>query len=263
MVLGGPGVLDSYSGSSREASRAVRFRLAAAAPRLRVVICGGESAASSSLASTEVPRSDLMRFPDCDSLSAAMVSVCDRTDWLRLRSRTEPPALDEAMLPSLVRLVATFRRGRADRVSGSIADSSGRGSDGVSCSGAGTVAGIGSESFSFPLALPLVLLVLFVLAEFCSGRASGLKSSIGSGTGRGLAATGVPARLCDNFHLLFADTGVPTTLNGDREFIGVETDCLAWVTIGCIGGTPGLPVPGVCKADRPDWGCRLLMGVDT
>jgi hypothetical protein len=240
-------VLNWSSGSSRDASRTFRFRLAAAAPRLRVVICGGVSAASSSMASTDVPRSDLIRLPACDSLSAATVSVCDKIDWLRLRSRTEPPARDDAMLPSLVRLVAALRRGRPDRVSGSIADSSRRGSDGVSGSGAGTAVCVGSGSVSFPLPLPLTLDFRkpFVLAGLCSSTASGTKSSIGSGSGRGLAAAGVPTRLCDAFHLLLADTGVPATLCGDRELVGVEKDCLAWVTNGCIGGMPDRPVPGV------------------
>jgi hypothetical protein len=82
MDLGGPGVPnDRSSASSREASRALRFRRVesdeiGAAPRRRVDMCDGVSAAaSSSMASTEVPRSDLILLPVCDSLSAATVSV--------------------------------------------------------------------------------------------------------------------------------------------------------------------------------------------
>jgi hypothetical protein len=67
-VLGGPGVLKvPSSGSSSEASRALRFRRdesdeAGAAPRRRVDMCDGVSTEpSSSVGSTEVPRSDLMR----------------------------------------------------------------------------------------------------------------------------------------------------------------------------------------------------------
>jgi hypothetical protein len=82
-VLGGPGVLkEASSVSSREASRALRFRRVeneeevGAAPRRRVDMCEGVSKEpSSSTGSTEVPRSDLIRLPACDSLSAAMVSV--------------------------------------------------------------------------------------------------------------------------------------------------------------------------------------------
>ena len=70
MTLGGPGVLNDWSSvSSIEASRALRFRRferdeAGAAARRRVDMCDGVStAASSSMASTEVPRSDLILLP--------------------------------------------------------------------------------------------------------------------------------------------------------------------------------------------------------
>lgn len=94
------------------------------------------------------------------------------------------------------------------------------------------------------------------------GVVNGTKSSMGSTAGRGLAA-GVPERLIDFFHKLLADVGVPMALSGDRELSGVENDCLAWVTSGCIGGTPGLPVPGVLTFDLGPCWCRLLTGVET
>jgi hypothetical protein len=148
IVRGGPGVLKWSSGSSSDASRALRFRRVAA-PRLRVVIWEGVSTDSSSMASTEFARSDLMRLPACDSLSAATVSVCDRMEWLRLRSRTEPPARDEAMLPGLPRFGGAFRRDRPDRVSisGSTIESS-------SGSGAASSGGACSASFSLPFPFP-------------------------------------------------------------------------------------------------------------
>jgi hypothetical protein len=132
-VRRGPGVPNwGSSGSSKEASRALRFRRVdaeagasddPAPPRRRVDMCNGVSV-ESSMASIEVPRSDLIRLPTCDSLSAAIVSVCDKIDRLRLRSRTEPPAREDAMLPGLVRFAGAFRRERPDRVSGSNKDSS-------------------------------------------------------------------------------------------------------------------------------------------
>jgi hypothetical protein len=81
-------------------------------------MCDGVSVVSS-MASMEVPRSDLIRLPACESLSAAIVSVWERIEWLRLRSRPEPPAREDAMLPGLVRFAGAFRRDRPDRVSGS------------------------------------------------------------------------------------------------------------------------------------------------
>lgn len=133
MVLGGPGVLNWSSGSSSEASRALRFRrvemgavvwAAAVARRRRPrEACVGVSADSSSIASTEVPRSDLI-CPAWESLSPATVSVWESMDLLLLRSRTEPPARDDARLPGLPRLLGPFRRERPDRGSGSGKDSS-------------------------------------------------------------------------------------------------------------------------------------------
>jgi hypothetical protein len=67
-----------------------------------------------------------------------------------------------------------------------------------------------------------------------------------------------------DFHLLLAETGVPIALCGDLEFIGVENECLAWVTSGCVGGMLARPVPGVWTFARPVCdSCRLLTGVDT
>lgn len=48
---------------------------------------------------------------------------------------------------------------------------------------------------------------------------------MGSGTGRGLAA-GVPAKLIDFFHILFAESGVPIALCEERELTGVEKEYL-------------------------------------
>jgi len=123
-------VLSLSSGSSREASRAFRFRrvkagaVGAAARRRRRDACEGVSVASSSVGSTDVPRSDLIWWPDCDSLSPATVSVWERIDRLLLRSRTEPPALDEFRLPGLVHLMGPFRLERPVRGSGSSSESS-------------------------------------------------------------------------------------------------------------------------------------------
>lgn len=209
------------SASSSDASRALRF-LRVAAPRLRVVICDGVSTESSSIASTDVARSDLMRLPACDSLSAATVSVCDKMEWLRLRSRTEPPARDDAMLPGLFRFGGALRRDRPDRVSCSTG-SSAFGSE------EGTASGTGSStagSLSLPLPLARDLRCDFGFDGLCLGVVNGTKSSMGSGTGRGLAA-GVPERLIDFFHRLLADVGVPVALYGDRGLSGVENDCLA------------------------------------
>jgi hypothetical protein len=77
------------------------------------------------------------------------------------------------------------------------------------------------------------------------GDTSGAKSSMASSIGRGLAVTGVPAKLREVFHRVLAESGVSRALGGERESRGVEKDCLAWMTNGCIGGMPGLPVPGV------------------
>jgi len=62
---------------------------------------------------------------------------------------------------------------------------------------------------------------------------------------------GVPAKLSDFFHRLFAEPGVPMALSGERLLTGVENDCLACVTRGCIGGMLGLPFPGVCTFVLP------------
>jgi hypothetical protein len=226
IVLGGPGVLKWSSGSSSDASRAFRFRRPLVAARPRVVICEGVSTDSSSMASTEVPRSVLMRLPACDSLSAATVSVCDKIDGLLLRSRTDPPAREDARLPGLVRLGATLRRDRPDRVSGSTAESSGRDSVGVSGSGAESPAGTASISFSLPLPFALDFRGAFAFGGLGLGDPETTKSVMASTVGRGLPATGVPAKLRD-FHPVLAETGVAMALRGEREFIGVEKDCRA------------------------------------
>ena len=231
-VLGGPGVLkDASSFSSRDASRAFRFRRdesdeAGAAPRRRVDMCDGvPTEPSSSVGSTEFPRSDLMRRPACDSLSPATVSVCERMDRLRLRSRTEPPAREEAMLPGLVRFAGAFLRERPDRVSGSSKESS-------SWSWCWEFCGVSTsivDSCSASLPLPFVRDLRCVLAfgGVCFDRISGGTSSRGSTSGRGLAALpGVPVKL-DRFQRLLAETGVARALCGERAFIGVEKDCLA------------------------------------
>lgn len=222
IVRGGPGVLNWSSLSSNDASLALRLCLVFAAPRLRVDI-DGVSTASSSIASTDVPRSDLMRLPVCDSLSAATVSVCERIDWLLLRSRTEPPARDEVIDPGLVRLAGAFRLDRPERVSISMEGSS-CAADGVSasCGGSSTAS---SDSFSFAFPLPFDFRVDLGRDGLGFGRVMGSKSSIGSITGRGLAA-GVLFKLCI-FHLVFADSGVPVTLSGDRLLRGVDSECRA------------------------------------
>lgn len=64
--------------------------------------------------------------------------------------------------------------------------------------------------------------------------------------------------------MVFAETGVPMALSGERLLVGVENDCRAEVTSGCIGGTPGLPVPGVCMLALLGGACcRPLTGVET
>lgn len=166
------------------------------------------------------------------------------------------------MLPGLFRFGGALRRDRPDRVSCSTV-SSAFGSEVGTESGTGSSTGVCSGSLSLPLPFARDLRCDFGLDGLCLGVVSGTKSSIGSGTGRGLAA-GVPERLVDFFHKLLADVGVPMALCGDRGLSGVENDCLACVTSGCIGGTPGLPVPGVWTFDLVPGGCcRLLTGVDT
>jgi hypothetical protein len=115
-----------------------------------------------------------------------------------------------------------LRRDRPDRVSTSTTVSSGW----DSVSGATSSAGACSGSFSLPFPLARGLRCDLGFAGLCLGVSSGTKSSIGSGTGRGLAA-GVPVKLIDLFHTLLADTGVPMALIGERELIGVEKECLA------------------------------------
>lgn len=65
------------------------------------------------------------------------------------------------------------------------------------------------------------------------------------------------------FQKLLADNGVPAALCGERALIGVEKDCLAWITNGCTGGIPDLPVFGVWTLLLIEDCCRLLVGVDT
>lgn len=234
-ILGGPGVLNMASScSSREASRALRFRrvesgaeVVAPPPRLRVDMCDGVSAdPSSSMASTEFARSDLIRLPVCDSLSAAIVSVCERMDWLLLRSRTEPPARDDAILPGLVRFAGAFRLDRPERVSGSSMDSS-SGSSGCFVLGGVSVSAMESCSGSFPFPFALDLRCAFAFGGLCFIRMSGGTSSRGSTSGRGLAGMAGASPRLERFQRVLADTGVPSELTGERGFVGVETECLA------------------------------------
>lgn len=52
--------------------------------------------------------SDLILLSAWVSVSAAMVSVCERMEWLLLRPRSEVCVWDEAMLPGLARLTGAF-----------------------------------------------------------------------------------------------------------------------------------------------------------
>lgn len=122
MVRREPGVSGVSSDSAREASRAFRFRrveadaVVCATPRRRVVACKGVLDVSSSVASSKDPlRSDLIPWPTWESVSA-IVSVWDNTDRLLLRSRTEPPAREEATLPGLPRFIGALRCDRPCRV---------------------------------------------------------------------------------------------------------------------------------------------------
>lgn len=63
-------------------------------------------------------------------------------------------------------------------------------------------------------------------------RISGGTSSSGSTSGRGLAGVAGDALKLDRFQKLLADTGVPRLLCGERALVGVESDCLAWMTRG-------------------------------
>jgi hypothetical protein len=163
------------------------------------------------------------------------------------------------MLPGLVRLAGAFRRERPDRVSGSSKESSSWSLTSLEFCGVSASA-TDSWSVSFPLPLDLDLRCDLVFAGLSFGRISGGTSSSGSTSGRGLEEVDcVPLKLV-RFQKLFADTGVPKELCGERAPKGVESDCLAWVTRGWTGGAPGLPVPGVCRFARD--GCRLLVGVE-
>lgn len=113
-------------------------------------------------------------------------------DWLLLRSRTEPPAREEAILPGLARLAGALRRDRPCRVFKSVAGSSSwsatcgvAGAELPSCVGASS----DSSSVSFPLALPFVLDFRddVALDELDCDPDKGRKSSIGSSSGRGVA----------------------------------------------------------------------------
>ena len=119
----------------------------------------------------------------------------------------------------------------------------------------------GSCSTSFPLPFTRDLRCVFDFGGVCFGRRRGGTSSRGNTSGRGLAGVpGGPVKL-DRFQRLLADTGVARALCGERALIGVETDCLAWTTRGCICGAPDLPVPGVCTLALDS--CLLPTGVDT
>ena len=143
-------------------------------------------------------------------------------DLLLLRSRTEPPALEDARLPGLARLPAALRLERPVRGSGSIRFSSVcslRSLGSGSASSCGVVDCSTSLSISLPLPLPLVRDLRCALALgglSVSGRIGGTSSS-GSTSGRGLAGVpGVPLKLC-RFQKLLADSGVPMALCGERD----------------------------------------------
>ena len=181
-------------------------------------------------------------------------------DWLLLRSRTEPPAREDAMLPGLVRFAGAFLRERPERDSGSSKDSSSWSWDCLEFCGV-SVSVAGSCSTSFPLPFTRDLRCVFDFGGVCFGRRRGGTSSRGNTSGRGLAGVpGGPVKL-DRFQRLLADTGVARALCGESALIGVETDCLAWTTRGCICGAPDLPVPGVCTLALDS--CLLPTGVDT
>jgi hypothetical protein len=163
------------------------------------------------------------------------------------------------MLPGLVRFAGAFLRERPDRVSGSSKESSSWSWVCFEFCGVSTSM-TESCSASFPLPFARDLRWAFAFGGVCFGRIKGGTSSRGNTSGRGLAGVpGAPVKL-DRFQRLLADTGVARALCGERVFVGVEKDCLAWMTRGCICGAPGLPVPGVCMLALDD--CRLLAGVD-
>lgn len=181
---------------------------------------------------------------------SAIVSVWDKIDRLLLRSRTEPPAREEATLPGLPRFAGALRRDRPCRVPESGAGTSnelaGRGVSGCpSVSGASLSSDAFSESFSFALPFPLGFRCDLGFAGLCFEALSGTKSSMGSTTGAGVPGMppGVPGIW--GFQKVFADLGELVALCGDRLLTGVENDCRAWVTNGCIGGASGLLAPGV------------------
>jgi hypothetical protein len=172
--------------------------------------------------------------------------VWDRIDRLLLRSRTEPPAREEAALTGLPRFVGALRRDRPCRVPESGAGTSNE-LVGSGVSGCTSASGLSSDvlSDSLALALPLGFRCDLGLAGLCFEELNGTKSSIGSMSGRGVpgAPPGVPGIW--GFQKVFAERGVLAALWGDRLWSGVEKDCLAWVTNGCAGGAPGLLAPGV------------------
>jgi hypothetical protein len=181
---------------------------------------------------------------------SAIVSVWDITDRLLLRSRTDPPARDEATLPGLPRFTGALRRDLPCRVPESGAGTSnelvGSGVSGCpSESGTGLSSDVFSISFSFPFPFPLGFRCDLGFAGLCFDMLSGT-SSIVSGTGRGVpgAPPGVPG-IRSFFQRVLADSGVLVGLCGDRLFRGVENDCRAWATDGCVGGAPGLLGPEV------------------
>lgn len=141
-----------------------------AAPRRRVVICEGVLTGSSSTPSSREPlRSVLIRWPLWESVSAT-VSVWDRIDRLLLRSRTEPPAREEATLPGLPRFTGALRRDRPCRVPESGAGTSSEllGSGVSGCpSDSGTGSAVLSASFSFALPFPLGFRCDLGLAGLC------------------------------------------------------------------------------------------------
>lgn len=181
---------------------------------------------------------------------SAIVSVCDRTDRLLLRSRTDPPAREEATLPGLPRFAGALRRDRPCRAPESGAGTSnelfGRGVSGcASESGTFCSSNVFSASFSFALPFPRGFRCDLGLAGLCFGEVIGGTSSRGSIAGRGVPGAPPEVPRSSGFQRLFADCGVLKALCGERLLSGVENDCLAWTRCGCTGGPPDLLAPGV------------------
>ena len=120
-------------------------------------------------------------------------------DRLLLRSRTEPPAREEATLPGLPRFVGALRCDRPCRVpesgTGTSSELFGRGVSGcTSVSGTWLSSDVFCDSLSFAFPFPFNFRCNLGLTELCFETLRGTKSSIGSIVGRGVpgAPPGVP-----------------------------------------------------------------------